>query len=41
MESPVPQPVNTTDDDASKSSTFNATKFKELLKKLASRKASL
>jgi len=41
MESPVPQPVNTTDDDASKSSTFNATKFKELLKKLALRKTSL
>jgi len=41
MEPAVPQPGNTTDDDASKSSTFNATKFKELLKKLAARKASV
>lgn len=39
MEAAVPQPVDTTDDD-SKSSKFNATRFKELLKKLAARKAS-
>ena len=39
MEPTVPQPGNTTD-DTPKSSTFNATKFKELLKKLAARKIS-
>ncbi len=40
MEPSVPQPANTTDDDASKSSTFNATKFKELLKTLKERQDS-
>lgn len=39
MKAAVPQPVDTTDDD-SKSSKFNATRFKELLKTLKERQDS-
>lgn len=40
MKPSLPQPVDSSNSDST-SSTFDATKFKELLKKLAARKTSV